>query len=401
MLFFRLVMMTFHNLVVVILIVSIFVPYKTVSGPSVANCHESCSCDPVDMYQDPDINVQCGERNLTKVPIMTFTEPVSILNVSFNELATLEKETFFHYKTINYLYLQRCRLRNISEEAFHCLVKLTFVDLSDNLFTSVSPNLFIGNQHLNQLILRGNSLVDLQWNATLLNGTPHLSKLDLHSCKLKKLSTESFSLLRNLQYIDISNNELELLNYDTLSSHKQLEDVNLENNQWKCGDHFYDLLCWVKDMEAVPHNRTVKCRHKNGAKEVWTPAKQSSLCRLNTTPSANSPHKTDVNTSWTLNTTVIWSNISEVSPNTTLSPTTQYEEENDTTGAIIVATATLIKVVILIVILFLIFVLRFSVSDVQKYKKLPPKPWTDDEHVAVFNSYPINIPWKKEGETEK
>ena len=391
--------MTFHNLVVVILIVSIFVPYKTVSGPSVANCHESCSCDPVDMYQDPDINVQCGERNLTKVLNMTFTEPVSILNVSFNELTTLEKETFFHYKTVNYLYLQRCRLRNISEEAFHCLVKLTFVDLSDNLFTSVSPNLFIGNQHLNQLILRGNRLVDLQWNATLLNGPPHLSKLDLQSCKLKKLSTETFSLLPNLQYLDISNNELELLNYDILSSHQQLDDVNVENNQWKCGKHFYDLLCWIKSKEAVPHNRTLKCRHKNGKKEVWTPAKQSSLCRLNTTPSGNSPHKTDMTTSWSLNTTVIWfllnttpsansslkkdmstswtgnttviwSNTSDISLNTTVNPTTTI-----TAGVRALTIVSIVGTVIAIVtVIAMLIVRKLRRLDTQGYDHLPRRP---------------------------
>jgi len=170
---------------VVILIVSICVPYKTVSGPPVETCHKSCSCNPVDMDQDPALIVQCGERNLTKVPNMTFTEPVSILNVSFDPLKTLEKETFWHYKSVSYLHLQRCRLHRISEEAFHCLVKFTLMDLSDNRFTSISPDLFIGNHHLHELILRGNRLVDLQWNAALLNGPPHLSKLDVQSCKLK------------------------------------------------------------------------------------------------------------------------------------------------------------------------------------------------------------------------
>ena len=195
---------------------SFCVPYTEVSGPLVENCHKSCICNRVDVNQDPAINVQCGKGNLTKVPNMTFSEPVSTLNVSFNELTTLEKEAFCHYKSVKYLYIQRCRLRSISEEAFHCLVKLIFVDLSYNRFTSISPNLFISNQYLKELILRGNRLVDLQWNATLLNGPPHLSKLDLQSCKLKNLASETFSLLPNLQYLDISNNELEFLNKDTL-----------------------------------------------------------------------------------------------------------------------------------------------------------------------------------------
>jgi len=90
------------------------VPYHTVGGPPVETCHKSCSCNPVDMDKDPAINVQCGVRNLTKVPNMTYTEPVSIFNVTFNELTTLEKEIFCHYKSVNYLYLERCSLRLIS-----------------------------------------------------------------------------------------------------------------------------------------------------------------------------------------------------------------------------------------------------------------------------------------------
>jgi len=381
--------MTSRILTFVILIMSICVPYKTVNGPPVETCHKNCSCNPVDMDQDPAINVQCGKGNLTKVPNMTFDEPVSILNVSFNELETLEKETFFHYKSVSYLHLQRCSLRSISEETFHCLVKLTFVDLSANLFTSISPNLFIGNQHLNELILRGNRLVDLQWNASLLNGPPHISKLDLQSCKLKKLSSETFSLLPNLQYLDISNNELEILSYDTLSSHQQLNYVNVENNQWKCGGHFYDLLCWIKSKEAVPHNRTVKCRYKNGTKEVWTPEKQSSLCRLYTTPSANSSHKTDTNTSWALNTTVNCSKTLDVSPKTTLSPTTKFKEETDTTGVsaltmvLIVVITTLFVIVIVIVILVVILVLRCRRRNAQRYEYIPPNWRPGDEQVVL------------------
>ena len=355
------------------------------------------------MYKDPTIKVQCGKGNLTEVPNMTFAEPVSILDVSFNKLKTVEKETFCHYKFVNYLHLQHCRLRRISEEAFHCLEKLIFVDLSDNLFTLISPDLFIGNQHLNQLILRGNNLVDLQWNAPLLNGPLHLSKLDLQSCKLKKLSSETFSLLPNLQYIDISYNELEILNYDILSSLQQLNDVNLENNRWKCGYHFYELLRWIKCEKAAHHNRTVQCWRKNGKDELWTPKNQSSLCRLNTTPPGTSSHKTDTTTSWTLNTTVIWfrlnttpsansshetdtttsltlnttviwSNTSDVSPNTTLNSTTKFEKETDTT------VVTALKIALVLVFIAALFVIAIIVVRWcrRRYMPVPTEPLKDD-----------------------
>ncbi|GFG34667.1 hypothetical protein Cfor_03078, partial [Coptotermes formosanus] len=271
-------------------------------------CPERCSCD---TDRDSAVNVQCGGRNLKRVPHTTKDEPVSLLNLSFNVLKTLEDDALLNYSSVKYLYIQHSQLFNINEKAFQGLENLTVVDLSNNRLTSISSNLFKDNHLLEKLILRSNDLSTLQWNKTLLNGPSSLSFLDLQSCKLSNISSVTFSLILNLKILDISRNELVLLNPDTLSSHRQLKDVNLENNRWKCGTEFEVLLCWMQSKVALSHNRTVKCLHKNGTWQIWTPENRSSLCCPTTIPSPTPSNKPDRSTT------------------TNVNPTTPFEKETD------------------------------------------------------------------------
>lgn len=89
----------------------------------------------------------------------------------------------------------------------------------------------------------------------------------------------------------------------------------------------------------------------------------------------------DMNTSGTLNTTVIWSNTSDISPNTTLNPTTKLEEETDTTGVstLIIGIIVGITALIVTIILGVILVLLLRKLDPQKYANVPSKSLNDDE----------------------
>ena len=263
---------------------------------SVESCAESCSCELGDTDWGPAVNVQCGERNLRRVPIIIKDQPVCLLNVSFNVLQTLEEDTLLSYDSVRYLYLQHCKIFNINEKAFQRLENLTVIDLSSNRLTSVSPNLFSSNQKLDKLILRSNNLGNLQWNAPILNGPSSLSFLDLQACKLSNISSITFSLLPNLKFLDISRNKLVLLKNDTLTSHEKLKDVSLENNPWECGTVFHGLMCWIHSKLGPSYHRTVKCSYLNGTLGIWSLKYRSSLCDSETTwPVPNStPPKPEV-----------------------------------------------------------------------------------------------------------
>ena len=306
---------------------------------SVESCPESCSCELGDTDWGPAVNVQCGERNLRRVPIIIKDQPVCLLNVSFNVLQTLEEDALRSYDSVRYLYLQNNRIVNINEKAFQRLKNLTEIDLAYNRLNSISPNLFNGSQKLNKLILRKNNIRTLQWNAPILNGPSSLSFLDLQACKLSHISPITFSLLPNLTFLDISINKLVFLKNDTLTSHDKLKDVSLENNPWECGTVFHGLMCWIHSKLGPSYNRTVKCSYLNGTFRIWSPKNRSSLCDSESTQSvststklnlASTPsHELDMSTSTTLNLASTPTHELDMSTSTTLNLTSTPSHELD------------------------------------------------------------------------
>ena len=300
---------------------------KTVQ-PTVEHFFACSNCTSEDTVWGSAVNVQCGERNLTRVPNTTFDKPVSLLNVSFNVLKTLKEDALFSYESVRYLYLQHCKIVNINETAFQRLENLTVIDLSSNRLISISPHLFNGNQKLEQLILRNNELRALQWNIPILNGPSSLYFLDLQSCQLSNISAMTFSSLLNLEFLDISRNNLVLLHNDTLSSHQKLKDVNLENNPWECGTVFKALLCWMHNKLPLSQNRTLKCQYsRNETWDILHPTNQSLFCNSDSSPSVTSSHTTSISTSTKQNPASTLSHELDNPKNTTLNNEVQIIEE--------------------------------------------------------------------------
>ena len=343
----------------------------TEKPPSEASFEKS-KCTSEDTKLGSAVNLQCGERNLTSVPNTTYDKPVSVLNISFNALKTLEEKTLLNYESVRYLYLQYCKIEKINENAFQRLENLTKIDLSDNRFTSISPNLFNGNQKLDKLILRSNNFGTLQWNKPILNGPSSLSALDLQRCQLSNISAKTLSLLPNLTFLDISRNNLVLLRNDTLSSHTKLEDVNLENNPWQCGTVFEGLLCWMHSKLPLSHKRIVKCQHSpNEPWDIWSPENRSLLCDPDSTLSVTSSHKTGISTSSKPNPARTPSHGLDNPSITTLNPEVPIKEEPANNGALLLwlIIGPLIVVVVVIVVLAGFISYRWYVLFMK-----PPRP---------------------------
>lgn len=296
---------------------------------SLQTCPQKCKCTPEGPELAPAVKVQCVDRNLKSVPNKTFDEPVSLLDVSFNDLYTLEDNTFFQYESVNHIYLKDCKLEYISEKTFQRLANLIVVDLSNNYLTSIPPDLFNDNHRLQTLKLRSNDLSTYQRNTTLLNGPISLSSLDLNSCQLSILSSVTFSALPNLEIIDMSQNNLDSLNFDTLSAHQNLQDVNLESNPFRCGQVFEILLNAMQSNLSLVHYRKITCNYKDHKWEIWAPDPQSPLYRRMTTPSIT-PYEADTNDSTTLRTSTILSHKSDTNASTTLQPSKTLSLEPDT-----------------------------------------------------------------------
>jgi hypothetical protein len=92
----------------------------------------------------PAVNVQCGVRYLMSVPITINDKPVSVLNVSFNVLKTLEDDELFNYKSERYRYIQYFKQGIINDKEFRVwsttpsqLFPLTALIQSHNLLTDI------------------------------------------------------------------------------------------------------------------------------------------------------------------------------------------------------------------------------------------------------------------------
>ena len=295
-------------------------------SPPIKICQQICSCTP----EDTAVKVDCRDRNLRGVPNIKFDKRVSRLDVSFNDLYTLEDNTFLHYESVNDICLEHCRLEYISEKTFQRLDNLTFVDLSDNSLNSIPPNLFIGNHRLQTLILRINDLSTLQWNTPILNGPPSLSSLDLHSCELSNLSRVTFSSLPNLTKIDLSENKLVILDFDTLSAHKQLQDVILDRNPFECGSEFQTLLNAMHSYLSLVRYSKVACRYGDGVMEICKPGYQLSLYRPPTTPSVTPPYKPYTNSCTLLQPSATPSHNPDTNTSTTEQPSATPSHNPDT-----------------------------------------------------------------------
>jgi hypothetical protein len=295
--------------------------------PPLETCAANCTCTPEDTDWGYAVNVQCGGRNLTSVPISSNNKPVSVLNASHNFLQTLEENALHSYESVRYLYLQHCQIDNVSEKAFQKLENLTEIDLSSNLLTSVSPNLFNSNQKLDKLILRNNNLGSMQWNTPILKGPSSLSYLDLQSCQLSNISSITFSLLRNLTTLDISRNDLVLLNPDAFSSHQKLNKVNLKYNPWECGPMFKALMCWMHSKLALSHNTVVRCQKRNKTWDTWSHKKRSLLCDSDLTTTVTPLHNLDTSTSTNFNATTTSSHMLDIFKGKTLNPEVPLAEK--------------------------------------------------------------------------
>jgi hypothetical protein len=272
--------------------------------PSALPKHEPCPKNCICFHNHTDkisaVDVQCGDQNLSSVPVITDNHiHISVLNLSFNPLNNL---TLRGYESAKYLYLQHCKLNSIDEKAFYGFKNLKVVDLSGNFLTYIPPNLFADNLLLDTLILRYNDLHDTDPNIPLLTGPASLSSLDLQHCKLSALSSATFSSLPNLRILDISRNQLILLDSEYLHFLLKLEDIKVEGNLLKCGAKFEDLLCWMQRKLVASHNQTLECQHDNKTWETWPPDKRTSFCCGScTTPSLNQVYKPDVTETRTVN----------------------------------------------------------------------------------------------------
>ncbi|XP_051879210.1 insulin-like growth factor-binding protein complex acid labile subunit [Pristis pectinata] len=168
-----------------------------------------------------------ANNNFKTLPVMTYQEKLTYLDLSSNELMVLQG-TFNNFPRLDTLLLNNNRLRTLSSTLFDPLLLLDVLDLSNNELSSLPLQLFKNHHKLTDLRLDHNRLKAL--TASLFTHQNNLQYLTISGNLIASFPHHIFANLTNLSMLDLSNNSLTCLPIDLLSGLKELQTLKLSHN---------------------------------------------------------------------------------------------------------------------------------------------------------------------------
>lgn len=205
-------------------------------------CPVRCECD------DPSLRVVCNNANLDVVPITLNPElrelhlsnnhvkairasfnvyrNLEFLDVSHNQLVSLDKENFSALKHLRILLLNRNMISTLQNETFRGLSNLTILQLNENILEDIPPGVFSHLSKLELLDLSQNRMSSIDDNAFA--GLKNLKTLLLRDNKLTHIPSDSFQPLSKLFKLDLGLNSFEDIPENSFSHLNELQQLCLD-----------------------------------------------------------------------------------------------------------------------------------------------------------------------------
>ena len=250
-------------------------------------CPEGCWCE------SRGYHVACYGPSLTAVNVIRITN-VQLLVLSENNITLFGRDSFVSLTDLDFLRVNRCRLRTIELGAFNGLTKLTklyivgneiseiipgtfenvisleFLDLKYNRLEHLDSAVFSGLVNLKCIDLSGNNLqylhpdtflwlpniqnVSLYGNRGLQVPTDRhfvqshsLSQLLMSDCNISSLSVETFANVSALERLDLRYNNLTTVDINILKALPQLSTLYLQGNPLQCDCQLQEVWRWCED----------------------------------------------------------------------------------------------------------------------------------------------------------
>lgn len=176
------------------------------------------------------------------------------LNLQYNQIQTIHPKAFEKLSKLEELYLGHNLLSNIPPGTLQSLKKLTILCGNNNDFKKITPELFANLDNLVKLRLDGNSIEVLQ--DSVFKSLTGLHYLHLESNKLQHIHRNAFSELKNLRFLNLAHNKQSAIRSTlTFSQLKALTTLLLSENEIQhVGNHVFQNLKKLSKL-SLSNNR--------------------------------------------------------------------------------------------------------------------------------------------------
>lgn len=172
-----------------------------------------------------------------------------ILNLSGNEITSVDEDCFQDYSDLTKLSLSRNSIHTLELFAFESLAKLNYLDLSDNRIEVFDNRILERNEKLKFLDLSKNKFMLIENKLPLIISNS-LEFLSLRNSHLTHVGIDLLSEVPKLLDLDISNNLLITLIPSSFSHLESLQYINLEYNSFQCDLRIEETLRMFKNNKV-------------------------------------------------------------------------------------------------------------------------------------------------------
>ncbi|XP_029651540.2 uncharacterized protein LOC115224769 [Octopus sinensis] len=189
---------------------------------AVSTICQSCTCDGFPM------RVNCQNRGLISVP-QTIPLNVISLDLSENEITSIEEESFQNVRYLKYLWLHDNNIMNIEEGSFQNLSNLERLSLINNNIKDIKKETFQNLTNLEFLYLEKNGIKKIE-KGTFQN-LANLNALHLDNNEITVIGEGSFHNLPSLEILWLYNNRITDIEEGSFKSIPKLETLSLLKNK--------------------------------------------------------------------------------------------------------------------------------------------------------------------------
>ncbi|XP_047461273.1 TLR4 interactor with leucine rich repeats [Mugil cephalus] len=243
------------------------------SSPGMEFCPDRCDCQnsqhlmctnrglrtvpkpPAPVPEDLLI-LSLGGNFIANISAFDFTRYSNLvrLNLQYNQIGIIHPKAFEKLSRLEELYLGHNLLTAIPVGTLQPLKKLTILYGNDNGIKKITPELFSNLDNLVKLRLDGNSIEALQ--DSVFRTLTSLHYLHLESNKLQHIHRNAFSKLTNLRFLNLANNkQAAVRNVFTFSQLRALTTLLLSENEIQyVGNHVFQSLKKLSKL-SLSNNR--------------------------------------------------------------------------------------------------------------------------------------------------